>query len=172
MNDDLLHFNDVRVTRSDLVAAAMGFVGLPYNEGTNLAFREPGERWQGYANCFGVLLLAARECGLLHPELPLDLAPATFGGQAVAKTLLKIMEYNFDEVSFSATGRGDILMLRYRDVNPQLNEPHHVAMLVHDNPLRLLHASQTVRRTYVCSFDELYRLRTERILKCRNIVEG
>jgi hypothetical protein len=167
--DIILRFNDVPVTADELAFAALEFVGLPYQETCNVAvWRDDLAKWEGAANCFGVLLLAARNMNLLHPFLAnhLDLPPALFG-QPTAKTLLKILELNFDRVDTLQTS--NVMLWRYHDIDPRLTEPHHVGMVVTEKPLQLLHASQQARRTYVCGIDALFRDRIESIWRLKGL---
>ena len=123
-----LIFAPLAVTPGEVVAQVSRYVGLPYVQSSTYV------EWQsgvpvGRTNCFGLLLLTARELGLLPDDFDVNLSPATFG-QSVEKTLIEILHENFTLVGLDAMAAGDVLLLRYRDRDARLVEPHHVAMCV------------------------------------------
>lgn len=142
-------FASVRVSTSQLAAAALQFETLAYSSQTRVWHNDSGQ-WQGMANCFGILLLAAREVALLPQDFDLNLSPTRFNGQRPAKTLWQILHHNFDEVEWkdaegkSLLQRADVLLFRWLDVDQRLNEPHHVALHLGTRPHepygRMLHA--------------------------------
>lgn len=162
-----LDFAPIQKTREELAEIARSFVHLDYDEATNVAVKEDGI-WKGRANCYGVLLLTAREAGFLSPEFNLNLPPALWE-QPQAKTLWQILNQNYIEVPYAEMGLSDILLLRYIDTENGIKEPHHVAMCVNTEPLQLLHASQQARRVYICNIGVLFERRIESVWKCRNL---
>lgn len=165
-----LVFNPVDVTRSQICAAAKEFIGMEYSANTNVATRDESGKWRGSCNCYGVLLLAARECGLIDADFDLGLPPALWG-QRQAKTLWEIIHANCEEVEPDVMMAGDVLLFRYRDANPTLKEPHHVGMIISDFPPMLLHAGQAAGRVYTCNIDELFLQRIESVWSLKNYVD-
>lgn len=164
-----LEFLPVALAPSDLVATILEYTNLPYNEGATCANWEEGRGWVGHANCFSVFLLAARRHGLLKPKLAenLNLPPAIWG-QSSVKSLWEIIDWNFNRVERPQMDAGDVLSLQYKDVDPTLNEPHHVAICTNINPNRMFHASQSVGHSYSTDIDILIEPRIKNIWRMKN----
>lgn len=167
-NPDLL-FLPVTVTRTQLVECVLSFEGLPYRVNSSCAVKDENGEWVGHANCFGVLLLAARELGLLPATFNVDLPPAIWG-QKKEKTLWEIIHYNFDKVKRPDMAPGDVVLMQYKDVDPSRNEPHHVLMCV--APGKIFHASDALGRCYVCLLDPLFEARIDSVWRLRNLKEN
>jgi hypothetical protein len=167
-----LKFADVQVTRSQLVSYARNYIGLPYKIGSTWVDET---RTTGHANCFGILLLVAQDCGLLPMDFDVNIPPAKWG-QSEGKTLWEIIDYNFTEVPLEEMQGGDVILMRYKDVDPSLREPHHVAMCIepaygYGYPT-IIHASQNTGSVYACLTDPLYLQRIESIWKLNNLKEN
>lgn len=177
LHDDL-KFRDVAVTREELVAAVKKYNGLQYRASGSWVSCDPSGNLGGWCNCYGVLLLAARDVGLVPADFDVNLSPARWG-QAEAKTLWEIINQNFTQVATVAESvtmcAGDVLLMRYRDVDPRLNEPHHVGMCVEEStwgrPSKLLHASQGTGRVVICDLDRLFEQRIAGVWSLNNFTE-
>ena len=142
-------FLPVQLHRGQFSGAAMRYIGLDYSE-VNHVEVDANCTPRGTLNCYGVLLLALRDCGLLPDDFDLNLAPSRFGGQRPAKTLWHILHENFDEVPKTKLDgtpnleMDDVLLFRWLDVNNHLHEPHHVAQHLgasaHDPYGQMIHA--------------------------------
>lgn len=171
---ETLTFSRAPLSARVFLRELLKYEGLDYSIGENWAWRnEDGLVLDGNANCFGVLLMTAIDCGLWDgdPNLP----PALYDGQNAAKTLAEILDYNFTEVPVSEVRECDILSLRYRDVDPGLREPHHVAAFVgwetrgRARNGSFFHASQEAQKCIRSPFDALIQSRVEKVLRLPNL---
>lgn len=123
-----LKFNtETTITGQQIADAAKGYKGLKYVLGSTAIARSPTGIVTGYTNCYGLLLQIAKDLSLLPGSFDVNLPPQLYG-QSQAKSLLEILDLNFDKVSDMAVG--DIILMAYKDVDPKLNEPHHVGVVV------------------------------------------
>lgn len=128
-----LKFNtETTITGQQIADAAKGYKGLKYVLGSTAIARSPTGIVTGYTNCYGLLLQIAKDLSLLPGNFDVNLPPQLYG-QSQAKSLLQILDLNFDKVSDMAVG--DIILMAYKDVDPKLNEPHHVGVVVESTPL-------------------------------------
>lgn len=131
-NEEALLFNQIDVTPDEICDAAICYLGLPYSQVTHIVHEENGSV-KGSANCFGILLQAAKDKGLYPADFDVNLAPSTFGGR-VEKTLWSIIHANFHEVPIEDMKHGDIPLMKYWDMNPKLRTEHHVSIIVPPSP--------------------------------------
>jgi cell wall-associated NlpC family hydrolase len=128
-----LTFLDTGKERALLLDAICGEAlrmrGLPYGSVTTAHREGVGGRWQGEVNCFGVLLLAAREAGLLPADFDVNLSPERFG-QSVAKSVMQILYLNFEHAPKTDLQPGDVMLFRWKDCDHRRTEPHHVALFI------------------------------------------
>lgn len=177
MNDLDLQFNSVTVSRAQLVAAVRRYEGLEYSpDVTQVRVLASGEV-SGCANCFGVLLLAARDLGMLAPDFDVNVAPGA-GGVRRARILRRLLELNFDLVPRESLRSADVLLCLHRDVDPRLNEAHHVAMCVSSEPAprgSMFHALNNgggvVGKTFVQRIDALTWERIAEVHRLKGIVD-
>lgn len=161
-------FTDVKVTQQQIVDAVMKYVGVTYREGHTFIDEMPHMDGQkhGFANCYGILLLTAKDLELLPPVFNVNIHPASWG-QSEAKTLWDIIHLNFDKVD--EMQRGDVVLMRYHDVDRNLKEPHHVGMIVDEG--QVIHASANTGKVSVQNMDVLFQQRIESIWRMKNLKE-
>lgn len=132
MNDEAktFLFNQVPVSRVAMVAAAMKYRGIRYSRGTTYVVQEENGSYAGSSNCFGILLLVARDVGLLDADFDVNLRPDQYPSKAAV--LWGMIHNNFDPVDqeSNALRPADILLFRWRDVNHRLAATHHVGMCI------------------------------------------
>jgi hypothetical protein len=124
-NLDRLTFNPIEVTGERIARAAMRYIGSSYSI-VNPPYHP--ENPPKSANCYGLLLFAAIDLGLLYDDFPPNLDHNIFG-QGQAQTLWDIIDLNFVEVPKSEMKVGDLLLLVYGDTHPKNRREHHVALV-------------------------------------------
>lgn len=162
-----LTFSRRLLRAQDFTRTLLEYNGMAYARDETWVWRnENGQILDGATNCFGVLLMAANDCELWDgdPNLP----PAEYDGQTSAKTLAEILDYNFNEVAYSEMREGDILSLRYRDVDWARREPHHIGAYIGNG--QFFHASQDAGKCIVSPLDILMQTRIDKVLRLPNLI--
>lgn len=141
-----LQFTPQPITGTHIAAAALEYKGLRYNLASTCIARSPTGLIDGYTNCYGLLLQVAKDLALLPVEFDVNLPPQLYG-KSQAKTLVDILNLNFDKVSEPEIG--DIVLMAYKDENPRFNEPHHVGVITGHSGLeyKMLHAVHSIGAT-------------------------
>ncbi len=127
-------FQDAHPTRDEIVNAAMLYLGVAYSKrGAYIVWNPDLGLWQGRLDCLRFLLHVARDVGYLpsdfdvnlsrpHPKLPVD------------ALMWELLYANLDEIPKTSVRSGDVLLLQYNDINPDLQEAHHVGIVTSAKP--------------------------------------
>lgn len=151
MQHEPIQFFPVQVPRSQIVSAARAYAGVPYSTHRNYLLRgEDGalDLERSSLNCFGLLLVVARDCGLLDASFDLNRARWR-SGQTVDEALWELLKTNATQIKKSASRAGDVLLMWFRDVDASVESPHHVAIQSDATPGpngrrgRLIHAVES-----------------------------
>lgn len=123
---DFKIFLPVPVTGQQIVQAGRRYLGCKYTVGSSKVwFNEDGSIREAKFNCLGFLFQVAKDVSLLPPDFPIDIRRFD-KSLNWEDTVNKILEANLVEVPLEESTPGDILRMRYADIDP--NAPIHVAI--------------------------------------------
>jgi hypothetical protein len=124
-----LKFKPREITGEEIARVASRYQGIAYNRGTTQIISKPDGTYSGITNCFGFKLRVLNDLELYVPPIDENLTPSLFGQREV-KTLWEIINLNFSIVATHLMQVGDMLLLKYQDVDPRNRTEHHIATVV------------------------------------------
>jgi len=124
------------MTSARFVEVARGFIGVAQSETASVWWDEAGA-WQGELSCTGLVLATMRARELLPSDFDINLS--AFDGRAKTKELMRLLDEHARPISapepFQA---GDLMVGRWRDVDPRAPLVHHLNILTQMLPTRAM----------------------------------
>ncbi len=168
----MIEFPCTSIDPEQIAATALEYIGVPYNEGSTVLLRDSWGRPYGMTNCYGLFLQVAKVLMLLPEDFDVNIPPSKNKGGSRALTLTQIICTNFVRVGKHEMRSGDLIIMQYKDANPHLNEPHHVALCIGEK--EMIHAfEQRAGMGAVCrqSINPLIYSRIAQVHRMKNTVD-
>jgi cell wall-associated NlpC family hydrolase len=132
--------------REDFVAMARSYLGTPFHH----QGRQPGVG----LDCAGVVVVACWQCDHAVQDV------IAYGRIPFKGLLEKSVAEYCDEIPVRGVLAGDVLLFTFRE------DPHHLAVVSHVAPIRLIHAYSQVNKVVENSLDAYWQ---KRLCKCYRI---
>lgn len=136
-NESFVKFLPAQATRSQLLRAIRRYIGVEYSMRNVYVRERPDGSLYGKTDCLRLLLMACRDVGYLPPEFNMNMKrPREANGRppSPSDTVWQMLETNCEQIAKEAAVPGDVLLMQFDDVDPRLNEIHHVAMKTSNDP--------------------------------------
>lgn len=127
-NNPYVIFNDNPVTGDEIVAAARSCIGLKYTNHQSFVYYEDGVL-KGKVSCIGFVFLVGVLAGKLPNGFDINIQRPD-KNVSWEELVNQILLNNFTQITAEEAGKGDIIKMRYHDVDP--NAPWHVAIQTTD----------------------------------------
>lgn len=136
-NESFIKFLPATPTRSEIVAAATPYLGLDYSMRSVYVTRNADGTLSGKLDCLRLLLFICRDVGYLPEDFDMNMRrPRNHFGKppSADETVWQMLRTNCTEVNKNEVLPGDVLLMQFDDIDPRLNEIHHVAMKMGQDP--------------------------------------
>lgn len=136
MNSYLI-FNEAHPTRAKIVASARSYIGVMYSyRGSRITTDPATGQKSGFVDCIRLMFYVARDVGYLPADFDVNLTRPD-KTRTLDECMYEVLHANLDKVldakpnegGSSFIKPGDLFLMRYTDVDRNINDVHHVAIV-------------------------------------------